>query len=167
MGFKGSVAEGSEEGKFEISGVVQKKDDKTIEITEIPIRKWTQDYKEFLEGMMPGEKKSEESTGHMIEDFREYHTENTVHFVVTLTAEKMKECEKAGLDKIFKLKSSVSTQNMMLFDAEGKIAKYDTALDILTEFCKVRRGVYGKRKDYLVARLTREKEILSNKARFI
>merc|ERR1712193_526741 len=41
------------------------------------------------------------------------------------------------------------------------------ALDILTEFCKVRRGVYVKRKDYLVSKLTREREILSNKARFI
>merc|ERR1711988_1632700 len=167
-GFKGSITSTQgEEGKFEVSGVVKKVDEKTIEITEIPIRKWTQDYKEFLEGMMPGEKKSEESSGHMIEDFREYHTENTVHFVVTLTAEKMKECEKAGLDKIFKLKSSVSTQNMMLFDSAGKIAKYESALDILTEFCKVRRGIYEKRKDYLVSKLTREKEILSNKARFI
>jgi len=56
---------------------------------------------------------------------------------------------------------------MMLFDAEGKIAKYESALDILTEFCKVRRGIYEKRKDYLVSKLTKEKEILSNKARFI
>merc|ERR1712072_244761 len=166
--FKGSITptEG-EEGKFEVCGHIEKKDEKTLEITEIPVRKWTQDYKEFLEGMMPGEKKSEESSGHMIEDFREYHTENTVHFTVTMTSEKMKEAEKIGLDKVFKLKSSVSTANMMLFDAEGKIAKYETALDILTEFCKVRRGAYDRRKDYLVSKLTREKEILSNKARFI
>merc|ERR1719353_1596202 len=167
-GFRGSIAAmKGEDGKFEVSGVVTKKDNKTVEITEIPVRKWTQDYKEFLEGMMPGEKKSEESSGHMIEDFREYHTENTVHFTVTMTSEKMKEAEKIGLDKVFKLKSSVSTANMMLFDAEGKIAKYETALDILTEFCKVRRGAYDRRKDYLVSKLTREKEILCNKARFI
>merc|ERR1719379_674137 len=56
---------------------------------------------------------------------------------------------------------------MMLFDAEGKIAKYNTSLDILVEFCKLRREVYEKRKDYLVSKLTREREILSNKARFI
>jgi DNA topoisomerase-2 len=166
--FKGAISAcASEEGKFEVVGHIEKKDEKTLEITEIPVRKWTQDYKEFLEGMMPGEKKSEESSGHMIEDFREYHTENTVHFTVTMTSEKMKEAEKTGLDKVFKLKSSVSTANMMLFDAEGKIAKYETALDILAEFCKVRRCAYDKRKEYLVSKLTREKEILSNKARFI
>merc|ERR1719316_1164309 len=56
---------------------------------------------------------------------------------------------------------------MMLFDAEGKIAKYDSSLDILSEFCKLRQKVYDKRKDYLVSKLTREREILSNKARFI
>jgi len=56
---------------------------------------------------------------------------------------------------------------MMLFDSTGKIARYESALDILTEFCGVRRSVYEKRKDYLVSKLTKEKEILSNKARFI
>lgn len=168
QGFSGSVVPNkAEAGKFEISGVIKKTDATHLEITEIPIRKWTQDYKEFLEGMMPGTTKTEESAGHTIEDFREYHTENSVHFVVTLTEAKMKEAEQAGLEKIFKLKTSVSIQNMVLFDAEGKIAKYDSALDILTEFCKVRRTLYEKRKDYLVCSLTKDKEILSNKARFI
>ena len=32
--------------------------------------------------------------------------------------------------------------NMVLFDAEGKIAKYNSALDILKEFCRLRRGRY-------------------------
>merc|ERR1719284_984316 len=55
----------------------------------------------------------------------------------------------------------------MLFDADGKIAKYSSSLEILCEFCKLRRTVYEKRKDYLVSKLMREREILSNKARFI
>jgi DNA topoisomerase-2 len=168
-GFKGPIVPNpQEEGKFEVCGIIEKKDEKTLEITEIPIRKWTQDYKEFLEGLMPGDsKKSEDGPSHVIEDFREYHTENTVHFVVTMTPEKMKEAEKAGLEKTFKIKTSISTSNMMLFDSEGKIARYESALDILKEFCTIRRGIYEKRKDYLVSKLRREKEILSNKARFI
>jgi DNA topoisomerase-2 len=167
-GYTGSIEPNvKEEGKFEVNGVITKKDHKTLEITEIPVRKWTQDYKEFLETLMPADKKAEEGGNHVIEDFREYHTENTVHFELNLTPEKMREAEQVGLEKTFKMKASVSGQNMMLFDAEGKIAKYESALDILTEFCKIRRGMYVKRKDYLVSKLTREKEILSNKARFI
>merc|ERR1719326_1190040 len=144
--FKGTVtANASEPGKFDVIGHAHKRSDTVLEITELPIRKWTQDYKEFLETLMPQDtKKGEEESDHVIEDFREYHTENTVHFVVTLTPAKMREAQAAGFEKIFKLKSSISTNNMMLFDADGKMAKYNTSLDILAEFCKLRRQVYDK-----------------------
>merc|ERR1719197_242898 len=150
-GFKGSItASEKEEGRFDVVGIVEKKS-----------------YKEFLEELMPAEGKKDESSDSKIEDFREYHTENSVHFVVTLTPEKMQEVEKAGLEKTFRLKSSVCTTNMVLFDAEGKITKYNSALDVLTDFCKPRRQLYEKRKAHIVAKLNREREILSNKARFI
>jgi hypothetical protein len=35
--------------------------DAKLDITELPIRKWTQDYKEFLEGLMKPENKDEVS----------------------------------------------------------------------------------------------------------
>merc|ERR1719506_2280368 len=168
-GFKGSITPNeTEPGKFEVIGTVQKKSDTVLEITELPVRKWTQDYKEFLESLMATDtKKGDEESNHVIEDFREHHTENTVHFVVTLTPAKMREAERVGLNKVFKVRSSISTNNMMLFDADGKISRYETALDVLAEFCTLRRQVYDKRKDHLVSKLLREREILSNKARFI
>eukprot|EP00930_Biecheleria_cincta_P009214 TRINITY_DN11090_c0_g1_i1.p1 TRINITY_DN11090_c0_g1~~TRINITY_DN11090_c0_g1_i1.p1 ORF type:complete len:1408 (+),score=413.95 TRINITY_DN11090_c0_g1_i1:74-4297(+) len=167
--FKGTITPNEKEtGRFEIVGCIHKKNDTTLEITELPVKSWTQGYKEWLEELMPQEgKKADENSNHTITDYKEYHTENTVHFEVTLTAEKMKEVEKIGLEKFFKIRSSVATTNMVLFDHENKIAKYNSALDILKDFCKLRRQVYVKRKAYLVAKLTREKEILSNKARFI
>jgi len=118
--------------------------------------------------LMPQEgKKSEEASDSAISDFKEHHTENAVHFEVILTEEEMARAEQQGLEKMFKLKSTISTSNMVLFDHEGKIGKYDTALDILKDFCKLRRRMYDKRKAHMVAKLNREKEILSNKARFI
>ncbi len=54
-------------GKFEL------KDDNWVEITELPVGKWTKDYKEFLEGLMEGEKAE-------INEIREHHTNNRVHF---------------------------------------------------------------------------------------
>ena len=54
-------------GNFEI------KDDNWVEITELPVGKWTKDYKEFLEGLMEGEKAE-------INEIREHHTNNRVHF---------------------------------------------------------------------------------------
>jgi len=169
-GFTGSiVANEKEAGKYEITGVIEKRSDTLLVITELPVKNWTQSYKEFLEELMPqeGGKKGEESSDSTITEYREYHTESTVHFELTLTPEQMKKAEAQGLEKTFKLKSSLATSNMVLFDHEGKISKYNTALDILKDFCTLRRKIYEDRKAYLVAKLTREKEILSNKARFI
>jgi len=168
--FKGTITPNEKEsGRFEIVGAIHKKNDTTVIITELPVKSWTQGYKEWLEEQMPqeGKKADDPNSNHTITDYKEYHTENTVHFEVTLSADKMKEVEKIGLEKFFKIRSSVSTSNMVLFDHENKIAKYNSALDILKDFCKLRRQIYVKRKAYLVAKLTREKEILSNKARFI
>eukprot|EP00931_Biecheleriopsis_adriatica_P084090 TRINITY_DN5779_c0_g1_i2.p1 TRINITY_DN5779_c0_g1~~TRINITY_DN5779_c0_g1_i2.p1 ORF type:complete len:1439 (-),score=388.65 TRINITY_DN5779_c0_g1_i2:164-4435(-) len=166
-GYIGSIEPSEREaGKYEVTGVIRKINDTTLEITELPIKNWTQSYKEFLEELTPKDKKGEDSD-HTIEDFKEYHTECSVHFVITMTAAKMRAAEQAGLEKTFKLRTSLATSNMVLFDANGKIARYNTSLDILREFCQLRRKMYVLRKGYLVAKLTRETEILSNKARFI
>lgn len=72
----------------------------TIEITELPIRTWTQTYKEsVLEPMLEG---SSDKPA-MITDFREYHTEETVKFVVKMKPEQLNRYEREGLHKVFKL----------------------------------------------------------------
>ena len=72
-----------------------------LEITELPIGKWTRDYKNFLEELMQKEE---------IEDIREYHQENRVHFV--LKVPKLLEIEqKEGIVKKFKLHTSLSASN--------------------------------------------------------
>jgi hypothetical protein len=52
---KGTVekAPGDKE-KFIITGTIRQIDDTSVEITELPIRKWTEQYKEFLESCMIG-----------------------------------------------------------------------------------------------------------------
>lgn len=46
-------------------------------------------------------------------DYKEYHTDTTVKFVVTLSQEKMQEAERIGFHKKFKLESSLNTSNMV------------------------------------------------------
>ena len=50
-----------------MKGKIERIDDTTLLITELPIGKWTQDYKSFLEGMMTGTDKSPSE----ITDFKE------------------------------------------------------------------------------------------------
>lgn len=165
-GFKGSIKEAHrEEGKVEVVGLFEKTGENTVEITELPVKKWTQDYREFLEELVSKDGKS--SKGALLEDYKEFHTERTVHFECTLTAEGVNAGENQGLERAFKLKSSLSMNNMILFDAKGKIKKYDTVLDIIRDFAELRLEFYGKRKDFLMRRLTRESTILNEKMRFI
>ncbi|XP_048776509.2 DNA topoisomerase 2-alpha-like isoform X2 [Ostrea edulis] len=161
--FKGTIEELSE-SRFVASGEVAIIDDQTIEITELPIRTWTQAYKEdVLELMLYGTEK----TPAMITDFKEYHTDSTVKFVVKMTPEKMAAAEEQGLHKVFKLQSNISTNTMVLFDHNGCIKRYERITEILKEFFDVRLNLYQKRKDYLEGLLSAEASRLENIARFI
>jgi len=164
-GFRGSISSQGK-GHYQTCGKFWE-NDKGLEITELPIRKWTQDYKEYLQGMLPG---GEGKSKMEIQDFREYHTEKTVHFTVKMADEALanaKSKEGGGVQSAFKLCSSLSETNMVLFDSEGKIQKYKNPLQIMEEFARVRLKNYKIRKDYLVQKLTLERDLLSNRARFI
>jgi DNA topoisomerase-2 len=57
-GFRGSITPNEKEpGKFDLTGCIEKVSDTTLVITELPVRTWTQSYKEFLEELMPQEGK--------------------------------------------------------------------------------------------------------------
>ncbi len=105
----------------------------------------------------------------VISDFKENHTDTTVSFTITATKEKIDEFEKGkdGLHGKFKLSTTISTNNMTLFDVDGKIHKYKTSVDILRFFFNHRLEFYAKRKDMLLSKMRKELKVLENKARFV
>ena len=148
-----------------VKGKIERTDDTTLVITELPIGKWTQDYKKFLEDMMTG---TDKSPG-VISDFKENHTDTTVAFTITASKDNIDgfEKEKGGLIGKFKLSTTISTNNMTLFDVDGKIHKYKTSVDILRLFFNHRLEFYGRRKDMLLCKMKKELKVLENKARFV
>jgi len=169
--FKGKIEEAGP-GRYKVTGIWNKVDDTTLEVTELPIESWTQNYKEFLEDLVEdkkkeGEEKDKKKEKLGIKDYKEYHTDTSVHFVITMTKEQMAEAEKEGIEKKFKLSSTINTTNMVCFDREGRIKKYAAAEDMLREFYEVRIEYYQKRKDHLVGEFTKAHQMLSNKAKFI
>nr|KAG5713710.1 hypothetical protein BaRGS_024337 [Batillaria attramentaria] len=83
--FRGTIEELGD-NRYVVSGEVSILDDGTIEITELPVRTWTQNYKEeVLESMLQGTDK----TPPLIQDYKEYHTDTTVKFVVKMSPEKL------------------------------------------------------------------------------
>jgi len=139
-------------------------DTHVIEILELPVRKWTQDYKEFLMGMLPD---SDKKTSISLQHIREHHTENKVHFEVRLTDRELPAIKEQGMEDIFKLANTITETNMVLFDSNSRIKKYESPLEILEEFGKVRLHYYSLRKKYLVDKLTLEHDLVANRARFI
>lgn len=102
-----------------------------------------------------------------MQDYKEYHTDTTVHFIVTLTPAGREAVDKDGLEKVFKISSKLNVSNMVCFDPTGKIKKYATAEDIVSDFYDVRLEYYHKRKKHLVGELELVHDRLSNQARFI
>ena len=80
------------------------------------------------------------------QDYKEYHTDTTVHFIITITEKGKEAIKKDGLEKAFKVVNSINTSNMVCFDPEGKIKKYATAEEILLDFYDARMDHYHRRK---------------------
>lgn len=69
-----------------------------------------QAYKEsVLEPMLQGSDK----TPALINDYKEYHTDTTVKFLVRMSEEKLAQAESVGLHKVFKLQSSLTCNSMV------------------------------------------------------
>ncbi|XP_032378178.1 DNA topoisomerase 2-beta isoform X2 [Etheostoma spectabile] len=161
--FKGVIHELGQ-NQYLVSGEVSVIDRNTIEITELPVRTWTQAYKEsVLEPMLQGSDK----TPALINDYKEYHTDTTVKFVVRMSEEKLAHAESVGLHKVFKLQSSLTCNSMVLFDHMGCMKRYESVQDILREFFELRLHYYKLRKDWLLGSLGAEAAKLSNQARFV
>ncbi|KAG9050359.1 DNA topoisomerase 2 [Tulasnella sp. UAMH 9824] len=161
-GFKGAI-EKVDEGKFSCNGIINKLDDSTVEITELPIGTWTQPYKEQLEKWVTGT----DNNPAYVKDYKEYHTNTSVHFVITMTKEGMAKAEEEGLLKFFKLTGSINTTNMMAFDSNLKLRKYASPEEIMEDFFPLRLQFYQKRKEYLCNQLRDQWDKLSNQARFV
>ena len=143
---------------YTVWGRLERINDTTIRITELPIKFWTSKHKAILQDMLDEKE---------IKELREHHTDETVSFTIVMTEEQMKKAEENGLYKTFKLITTIATSNMVLFDANGKLKKYDSTIEILEEFYEVRFKYYKLRKEALIKQLTKEVDILKNKVKFI
>lgn len=176
-GFTGEVtAIGGD--RFKFSGIIKESGEKEVEITELPIRTWTQDFKDKLEDIIKAEK-----TPSFIRDYRDYNTHTKVHFVIQMDEKHLKSAVDEGLEEKFKLSRTIATTNLVAFDPEGRITKYSTVDDILKEFYSIRIKFYEKRKvcirqhcltaianlwkQHQLNELQKHLEKLSNQARFV
>jgi len=190
-GFKGDITTISE-SKFLIRGKYEVLNDTQVRITELPIGTWTDDYKQFIEELIEGDKndkptkKSSASTPtdnkkkktklvSFVKDYIDMSTDVNVDITVTFSNNSVlkellaKEGEHGcnGLEKFMKLYTTKSNTNMHAFDENEKLVKFTTIHEMIDYYSKVRMAFYVKRKAYQLVELKKEEIVLSNKARFI
>lgn len=185
-GFKGYIIKSGPK-TYLTKGIYKVIDSKTVEITELPIGVWTENYKNMLY-KMAGEKvatkspkkKEEESkkakpVPKLLKKIVESNSDSTVKFTLTFEDDVLEKLLDGGPDKkginlfekTFKLTSSLSINNMHLYDSSHSLKKYNSTSEIIDEFCIIRQDMYIKRRKYLLDKLKREKNLLSWKAKFI
>ncbi|KAI3920977.1 hypothetical protein MKW92_029737 [Papaver armeniacum] len=163
-GFTGTIAEHpSKAGVYITTGTITQVNDTTVLISELPIHRWNEDYRDFLDSVMTSNEKADNT---FIEDYKDSSSVTKVNIEVFLTKDNMEKAVEEGLIKIFKLTSTVKTTNMHLFDEHGKLCKYDNPLQIIKVFCEVRHEIYEKRQELLLRNLESELKKVENKIRF-
>lgn len=174
-GFKGTVKQ-IEADKYLIKGLYTQTAPDTIQITELPVGKWTMQYNKMLEEMMDGTTdKDGKKVAPLIKDFTNMSTEVVVNFTVVFPKGKLAEllAERVsaeginGVEKMMKLTTTVKTSNIHMFNDERKLKKYGDVAELIDDYYGVRLRAYGKRKEYLLDALAKRAQMLSNKARYI
>lgn len=145
-GFKGMI-EAVDEKSFSCQGIIDTKKNTKV-ITELPIGMWTDKFRDTLDDLL--EKKK-------IKGYKDNSTAELVNFVVTENDEEID----------YKLSTIIKTSNMVLFDENQHIKKYNAISEIINNFCDVRYEYYVKRKKNIVASKKYLIKILENKKRFL
>jgi len=173
-GFRGTIQKVSDEGKYLFKGKYEKMGVDKIRVTELPVGYWTDDFKEYLEGLTESVDKTGKKIVPVVKEYDDMSKDTSVDFIITLQKGKLAELEAIqldhgcnGVEKQFKLFSTNNSTNMHLFDANDKLKKYDKVQDIIDDYFVKRLELYQKRKDYMVDALSKELLVLSNKSRYI
>ena len=163
-GYKGKIENGVSYGVF------NRKDKTKIEVTELPIGVWTEDFKNHLEDYIDKHPK-------ILKDYQSHYTESDVKFILIfhnadvldslLVTDENAHCTK--FESQFKMTNTrpLSTSNMHLYNVDGKIKKYSNPNEILLDFYKVRLNAYEKRKRHMIDALSTEMTYMSAKIKFI
>jgi len=145
-------------------------DDTTAIINELPIGKWTDDYKIFLESLLYDKSVENKGNKQCLVDFSNNSTEKIVNYTLKLKKEDLNELKNNNeFENVFKLTDSKYTNysNMHLYNNKGIICKYDNVEEIMKEFYLIRLIYYTKRKDYMLKSMQKELDIYQSKVRFI
>jgi DNA topoisomerase II len=144
------AVEGTERLSMVCSGIFEEIDHKSLVITELPVGRWTDDYKKWLQHLL------EER---VITDFRDLSTDDSVKF-------ELRGFHLPSLKKL-RLLRTYGLTNMVLLDNNNRPVKYKTTQDILETFYQERLPYYEKRRQNIIDSYTEEISKLNERIDFV
>ena len=189
-GFSGTFTKkvGSDGKRYENKGSYRIINDTTIEVTELPVGLWTDNYKIYLESIVVGSTsapsakaaKAEAGEGarraragasakQTLQCFTEHHTDHVVRFVMHFRKEDLDEwrANLEDFEKYLKLTQTISYTNLTMYDSQCRLKQYNGTPEIMEEFYLLRLGLYGKRREHMLRVLQQELDMTASKVRFI
>jgi DNA topoisomerase-2 len=158
-GFYGEVrAQAASSGKsWTFHGAFTVKNATQVEITEIPPSFTYEKYEAHLESLI------EKGVLHGYED----QSSDRVRYLLKFPRAKLSEIlAEDKMEAILKMQEA-DTENITTLDEEGKLRVFDTSQDLVVYFTNIRLGFYQKRKDYILAQMGREIEVLEDRVKFL
>ena len=154
-GYKGTVTR-NELGQVVTMGKLEVVNSTTILITELPVGKFLDDYKDILNKLEEQE---------FIKDYEDFSTEEAFKFKVTVPRSTTALSEEQLYQK-FKLIAR-ETENFTLWNADGVLQRFESAEDVIAMYVGWRLGFYGIRLQKLIGDTKESIRLTSEIIRFI
>lgn len=144
-------------------GVIELLDNQII-ITELPVKLWTNNYKEFLEELVYDKNSLFKSYLNLCSDVE-------IKFILKFDKENKDKIielyNNQDLYKYLHLYKTIKISNMNLYNIDYKIETFNSPEEILNSFYIWRLSFYNKRKDLLLNNLNNDIKYYNNQIKFI
>lgn len=149
-GFKGEITRdlNAEGFRWIIEGKYERKDSKTLFISELPIDTELLKYVQFLDDLK--ERK-------LIKDFRDLCDGDDFKFEIIFAKKDLLELSLQKVPELFKLRSYI-TENFTSLGADNKIKEFKKPSEILEHFYQTKLAFMQKRKDLMLMRMQEKVE---------
>jgi DNA topoisomerase-2 len=155
--FKGTINWDDKNNRYITRGVFKKINSTKLVITELPIGMWNDKYYEILDKLVEENK---------IKDYIKKCTDELIDIDINVLRTDMKIILEDPY-KYLNLESYLHTSNMYAFNEKHNLIKFENVYNLIDHFFDVRLIYYTKRKNHLIDKTNKEKDILYNRVNFI
>ena len=162
--FKGTISESGETAqKFIVEGILKVNNKKgEVEINELPVGLWTDDYKGYLEKLIDDPKLQGN-----IKSYIDSSTDTDVNILVKFNRDYLASLSMEDLKNKLKLIGGVSESNMHVFDQNERLVKVKCPKEIIDRYYAVRLAKYKQRKELLLVKLAEQLTYIKGMVAFI